>query len=146
VACDDAIGELLSKATHGHRVGESVGIRGEPASRSAASSPPHLAQPLAHALAQASVHPGHSLSPSGLCPRSGRLRPGHQNSRNLRSLPTKSRRCHRVTSAADKAGEGDRTPDIQLGNTRAHDQNPRESGRFRRTPRSLAHVLAQGRA
>ena len=28
---------------------------------------------------------------------------------------TKSRRCHRVTSAADKAGDQDRTGDIQLG-------------------------------
>ena len=27
----------------------------------------------------------------------------------------KSRRCHPATSAANKAGEEDRTPDIQLG-------------------------------
>lgn len=44
------------------------------------------------------------------------------------------------------AGDRDRTGDIQLGNARAADRNPRESGHFRRTPRSLAHGLAQGRA
>jgi hypothetical protein len=47
--------------------------------------------------------------------RSRRSRPRRQNSRFLRGLSTKSRRCHPVTSAADKAGEEDRTPDIQLG-------------------------------
>jgi hypothetical protein len=111
---------------------------------------PHLAHPLApalaHALAQASVHPGHSLSSSGCWSRSRRPRPRRQNSRILRGLSTKSRRCHRVTSAADKAGDRDRTGYIQLGSARAHDQNPSESSHFRRAPRSLAHALAQGRA
>ncbi|MFO0493402.1 MAG: tyrosine-type recombinase/integrase, partial [bacterium] len=55
---------------------------GEPAvaivdRRSAASSPPHLAHPLAlalgHVLAHASVRPGHSLSSSGCWSRAGRL-------------------------------------------------------------------------
>ncbi len=66
---------------------------------SASSAPSHLAQPLAHALAQASVHPGHSLASSGRRPRSGRPRPLRRNSRNLRGPleggSTKSRRCHR---------------------------------------------------
>ena len=43
-----------------------------------------------------------------------------------------------------KAGDRDRTGDIQLGNARAPDRNPRESGHFRRAARPLAHALAHG--
>jgi hypothetical protein len=86
---------------------------------SASSNSTNLAQPLAPALAQASVRLGHCPSSSGLWTQSHRPRQRRKNSRILRGQieggSTKSRRCHRVASAADKASVEDGTSHIQLG-------------------------------
>jgi hypothetical protein len=106
----------------------------------------HLAQP----LAQSSIRQGHCVLSSGRQPQSRRSRPPSpelaESAESVNEKPPVSSCDIGGNRLNQKAGEGDRTPDIQLGNARAADQIPRESGHFRRTPRSLAHGLAQGRA